>query len=654
MRAVLRTNLPISVLSFVAALALAACAGAPTRPEAPPVTGDAAAEAQKAERTGEYVRAAQEYERAAAESREQRERLALQLKAVETLLKAGQVNEARLKIRGIDSARLEPALHAQKLVLEAQIASLAGQDEEAMQLLDEVQRMRNLDPALIARMYRVRADAELGLGDAIGAVKNLIVREQYLVGKDAIANNQLQLWKILTTLPRATLKRERHTAVDPVLVGWLELAIVAVENAGRPALLSKATAAWRRAHPSHPVADALLDTLASAKPGLVGRIERVAVLVPLDSNYRVAAEAVLAGVRAMDAANADPDKPQVLIYDIGEDPRRATEVYAQAANDGAQLVIGPLGREAVEHLVRHARLNVPTLLLSHAQENDEPLPGHIFQFGLPPEQEAIQAAERAYLDGHRQAAVLYADNPWGERMLTAFTTHWQQLGGIVLTTAAYRPSETDHSAAVKQLLNINQSEARRGLLEAKLGAKVEFQARRREDIDLIFLTADAKSGRLLKPQLDYHHALGIPVYATSHIFSGRQDQLHDKDLDGVIFGDMPWMLVRDGKMQELRQRLQNDWPYAGTELDRLFALGIDSYAIIPHLSRISSENAVRFNGVTSSLSLGHDGRLHRQLLWARFRDGLPELLDKFINLSAQPQIEFAGDRRTARAPAPRP
>lgn len=648
MRAVLRTNLPI----FLLLLLLSACTAAPTKPDAERSTGTATKQAHKAERTGEYVRAAQEYERAAAASDEQSQRALLQLKAVETLLKAGQLPEARHKIRGVEDKRLEPALRAHKLILEAQIASLSGLHHEGIRLLDEAQRVRNLDPSLTARMYRVRAEAELGLDNPIGAAKNFIVREQYLVDKEAIAENQVQLWNILTSLPRATLKRERHTASDAVLAGWLELATVAVENAGRPALLNKATAVWRRTHPNHPVSEALLQNLGSAKPGLIGRIERVAILVPLTSPYRVAAEAVLAGVRAMDAANPDPDKAQVLVYDIGDDPRRATQAYAEAVNNGAQLVIGPLGREAVEHVVRHARLSVPTLLLSHAQDNDDPLPGFIFQFGLPPEQEAIQAAERAYLDGHRQAAVLYAQSDWGQRMLAAFSKHWQELGGIVLTTAAYGPGETDHSPTIKQLLNISQSEARRGMLEAKLGVKLEFEERRREDIDLIFLAADAKSGRLLKPQLDYHHAFRIPIYATSHIFAGRPDQVHDKDLDGVIFGDMPWMLVREGRIEELRQRLQPNWPYAGTELDRLFALGVDSYAIIPHLNRISSENAVRFNGVTSSLSLGHDGRLHRQLLWARFRDGLPELLDKFINYSADLPVER--DTRTAEASASRP
>ncbi|MFQ5935178.1 MAG: penicillin-binding protein activator [Acidiferrobacterales bacterium] len=650
MTSVSRTPVLAGVLLLASALQLQSCAIAPTKAPAPKPTPPPTT-AEQAERSGDYVRAAEEYERAA-KAAAAAEKASLQLKAVETLLKAGQIQEAHQKVQEIDTTGLETSLRARKLVLEAQIASQAGSPEDAIRLLDTAQRTRNLNPMLLSEIYLARADAELALGDPIGAAKNLIVREQYIVGTDAITENQLHLWQVLSSLPRATLKRERQTTTNSVLAGWLELAIAAVENAGRPALLAKSVSVWQRTHPGHPASESLLETLASAKPGLIGRIDQIAVLVPITSNYKVAAEAVLAGVLAMDAANPDPDKPTVTVYDIGDDASRAPEFYDKAVRDGAQLVIGPLGREAVDQVVKRAQLTVPALLLSHTRANEEPLPGYVFQFGLPPEQEAKQVAERAYLDGHRQAAVLYANSQWGKRMHDAFVNHWQQLGGILLTAVAYDPSQNDHSPVIKRLLNISQSEARRRTIEAKLGTKMEFQARRREDVDFVFLAADAKRGRLIKPQLNYHRALNIPVYATSHIFSGRPDQMRDTDLDGVMFGDMPWMLVNDGKIQQLRDALQNKWPYAHTQLDRLFALGVDSYAIVPYLNWISSENAVRFNGVTSSLSLGRDGRLHRQLLWAKFSSGVPELLDTFINYGGQ-LPRGKRDAQTTLTPSPR-
>ena len=377
----------------------------------------------------------------------------------------------------------------------------------------------------------------------------------------------------------------------------------------------------------------MLNSIAAKRHELIGRFDRVTLLLPLTSNYRVAAEAVRDGFMAMHAVDTTPEKPQITIFDIGGIPDEAGHFYDEAVRRGAQFIVGPLGRDAAATVMGTADLTVPTLLLSHIDEGAEG--GHIFQFGLPPEQEARQAAERAYLDGRRQAAVLYPQSAWGERMMSAFVSYWQRLGGLVLASESYIETEHDYSEPIKRLLSVVQSEERRRILEITIGRKVVFDSRRRHDIDFIFLAADAKRGRMVKPQLDFFRASQIPVYATSHIFTGKQDPVHDKDLDGVQFADMPWMLVSGGRIQRLRSSLQVSWPHAYSELDRLYALGMDSYAILPHLNRISQEQAARFSGVTSGLSLDRDGRLHRQLIWARFRNGIPHLIDQLKGATDQ-------------------
>jgi outer membrane PBP1 activator LpoA protein len=350
------------------------------------------------------------------------------------------------------------------------------------------------------------------------------------------------------------------------------------------------------------------------------------------------------GFLAMDAANTDPDKPKITVYDTGPDPAKTPEVYEQAVNDGAQFVVGPLGREAAEAVMRQASIRAPTLLLNYTDEEPGSMSKYLFQFGLSPEQEARQAAERAWLDGHRQAAVLYPKTPWGERMMTAWSSHWQRLGGVVVANQAYNDTDVDFSEPIKSLLNITQSEARKEAIEKTVGQKLRFETRARQDIDFIFLAADAKHGRLIKPQLNFFHAARVPVYSTSHIFTGAGDAMRDIDLDGIQFGDMPWMLVGDGKIQELRQTLQRDWPHVHTDLDRLYALGVDSYAILPHLGRIGMESGARFSGVTSGLSVDQHGRLQRQLLWARFNRGVPRLTDTF--LKHRDQFKIVSDDKT--------
>lgn len=601
------------------------------RPEVQPPSAEAATAAEAA---GEYVVAADEYRRLA-EAASPPQRQHFQLKAVEAWLKAGQLREARQQIAATDVSGLDAGFLGRKNVLQAQIASAEGLHDQAIAFLNQAEKARHLDPTLLAELHRVRAQAQLALGRSMEAVRDYIARERYIVGQDAIMDNQRQLWQALETADRATLAAARARNPEPVLAGWLALALSALDHPPASGRFAAAANEWRRAHPQHPALDAWLRTLAGPTPGLIGRVEQIALLLPLSSDHAQAAQAVQAGFIAMHSADPDKNKPRLQVYDIGADPAQAPTFYAQAVEAGANLIVGPLGLEATDQVVKNATLAVPTVLLSHTEAAIDAPARHVFQFGLPPEQEARQAAERMYLDGRRRAAVLFPANGLGQRLHEAFATHFARLGGVVAAAQPYTPGENEYSAPVKQLMGIDRSEARRQALEKSLRTKLKFEPRPRADIDAIFLAADPRHGRLIKPQLNYHRASDVPVYATSHIFTGKGDAARDVDLDGIMFGDMPWMLVGGGRVQNLRDSVQAGWPYAHSPLDRLYALGMDAYAVIPQLNRIHAQNAVRFEGVTSGLSVEMDGRLHRQLLWARFKQGLPQLLDTFLNYKGQ-------------------
>ncbi len=621
------------VLFLLSLLSVTGCGAPGLRPAAEPAGAD---RAQQAEKESAFVLAAGEYERLAQDATAP-QRQHYELKRVETLIKAGQIREARQGIAAVNIAGLDPGFRSRKLLLEAYIVSSERHPEQALDLLRQAEQTRNLDPALYAEIHQARAQAELALDRPLSAAKSLVLREKYLVRKNDIDENQQQLWHILETQSPTGLQRELAVSRDPVLSGWLDLALKAIDYGAHPDRLAQAIEGWRKTYPDHPAGDLFLKTLASPAPGVrvTGGLRRIALLLPLSSEHVQAAQAVRDGFLAMHGAGRSALKPEVKVYDIGPDPALAPNHYARAAADGVQFIVGPLGLEAVDQVARRSGLEVPTLLLSHTSQNIGAYARHVFQFGLPPEQEAIQAAERAYLDGHRRAAVLSQAGAWGQRVAGAFTAAWERLGGLTVTAQNYLPDQAEYSTPVRRLLNIHLSEARKEALEARIKTKVKYEPRPREDIDFIFLAADPKHARLIKPQINYHRAARVPVYATSHVFSGHGDPVADADLDGVRFGDMPWMLASDARIEELRANLQGAWPYAHSPLDRLYALGMDAYSVIPHLHRLSADQTARFGGVTSGLSIDRDGHLHRQLLWARFKKGVPQLLDTFFQYKGQ-------------------
>ena len=69
-----------------------------------------------------------------------------------------------------------------------------------------------------------------------------------------------------------------------------------------------------------------------------------------------------------------------------------------------------------------------------------------------------------------------------------------------------------------QILRISDSRARHKRLESILGTKLEFEPRRRADLEFIFAPAQASMERLLRPQLRFHYAGDVPTYATSDAF----------------------------------------------------------------------------------------------------------------------------------------
>jgi outer membrane PBP1 activator LpoA protein len=361
-----------------------------------------------------------------------------------------------------------------------------------------------------------------------------------------------------------------------------------------------------------------------ATPALPLRIHQVALLLPLSSSHARAANAVRDGFLAMQRAAPEADKPIVKVYDTGADDG-LREVYETAQREGAEFIVGPLGRRAADKLVQSGALTTPTLLLGTPLT--PPAQPNVFQFALDPEQDARQAAEHLYFRGHRIVATLTPASETGRRVAEAFRRHFEEIGGMVPASAAYNENTGDHAQAIKSLLDLTGSEHRKARLAAALRVPIEFTPRRRRDLDALFLHAGPAQARLLRPQLGYYQALDLPVYGTPQVYTGRPDPIADGDLEGLHFGDMPWLLAQNARIQAARDGIQGNWPYRHSEFDRLYALGMDAYSLPASLPRLRAEPAAWLDGMTAELGLDANGVITRRLTWARFDRGRPVLQD---------------------------
>ena len=154
---------------------------------------------------------------------------------------------------------------------------------------------------------------------------------------------------------------------------------------------------------------------------------------------------------------------------------------------------------------------------------------------------------------------------------------------------------------------------------------------------MVFLAADAAKAHLIRPYLPNK----LPIYATSQIFVGNDKTLTNYDLNGIHFVDMPWLLQPDHPAVMVYPRATP--PLPSIDLDRLYALGIDSYRLIQVLLAGESASALPLDGVTGEIVLnGHT--FQRIAVPAVFVQGRAQLLDA----PAAPSAQIFPDKATGK------
>ena len=432
------------------------------------------------------------------------------------------------------------------------------------------------------------------------------------------------VWAALSHLPAAKVTEQvSANMADPATQGWYALAAIAQQSGFDPDTLRQKFDDWQQRYGNHPAVP-LLASLLDRATAATARPQRLALILPFDESLGDAARAVRDGF--MTAWFSDPNvqaRPAVRIYaNSGED---ILADYRRAVGDGAQFIVGPLQKNLVERLQTLSELPVSVLALNVVENKSDvsaPHPG-FYQFGLTPEDEANQVARRAYTDGGR-ALIIAPNSVWGTRLSSAYKRAWHDLGGTVLATVTYADSSDAYPSAVRRALNIDMSEARIAALRRTLGIALRADTRIRADVDAILLAGFPNNARQLLPQLRFLGAESIPVFSTSTVYNGSARADRDIDLNGLIFGDMPWLF---GTVDVDSYRMvRRQWPGQVQAYSRLYGFGIDAYRILPFLTRMRARSSMRVPGVTGDLWMSADGVLHRNMSWIKFVEGVPTVI----------------------------
>jgi len=544
-----------------------------------------------------------------------------QLSAIEAFIAQHQIDEAQIIINNLDFIQLSVEQKTRYVIAQADIALLLGEGQEALNWLggEYAYLFDGLPLEEQVAISLKRSESYEYAGRPLSAARERIFLAPILNNEQAIFNQE-QIWFDLQLVPEEQLRALAEQESSPDLNGWIDLSLISLTQSDNLHHLLAAVEQWQKRNRSHPAARQLPGSLQMLKELAVSQPTHLGILLPLSGPLEKAGNAIRNGLLTAwyQAKQDGQNTPELSFYDTS-DTEDVHNLYKQAVAAGAETIIGPLSKIKVQRLSEAEELSVPMLALNYA-DTGHTQTSNFYQFGLAPEDEAIQVANDIWQQGVRNVLVIAPASKWGERVSDAFIKHWQLKGGVITSKALFgKPDQ--YLSSIKQALNIQNSEKRHGIIQKKLDKKLEFEFRRRQDIDMVFMLAFPAQARQLKPILNYQRAINIPVVATSSIYSGRSDKDKDKDLEGIKFVEMPWRL----SPSSLKARAAQSFPDSINNYASLVALGIDAFRLYPRLPQMSVFNDVRIQGVTGAMTMNDLGRIERELNWAVIDKGIVKL-----------------------------
>lgn len=419
----------------------------------------------------------------------------------------------------------------------------------------------------------------------------------------SLKGSAFDIWNNLQKLSLAKLNmqlQQAHAASD---TAWIKLGIISKQYGANTTELLASLMKWRTEYPEH-LGNTLfpenekLNAFMSPKPR-----KHVALLLPLQGQLASQGEAVRDGYLGAyyDTLINNTREQTISFFDTGQNKNLNT-VYQEAINQGADIIIGPLSKEQVQELSLKGTYPVLTLALNYIDENiTDP---HLYQFGLSQKDEAEQLADKAIQAGHSRAIIIAAEDSWSQNIVKTITAQWETKGGKIIDHYFYS-KKPNFSQDIAHLMGVNPIEDSKQMDDDN--TKDILAKQRRQDFDALFLIALPQQGRIIVPLLKYYYADDIPIYSTSIIYSGVPSPQKDKDLNGVIFCDIPWLLTNP----------------SASQYNRLYAVGRDAQLLSNELERLTLLPHFPLQAATGTLSLNAKQQIYRQVSWTKMHAGHP-------------------------------
>ena len=517
------------------------------------------------------------------------ERINWEIMAVKAMILENKWQQADQWIAKLSQQSMSPTQIAEWQLARAMVREHQGQPQAALNSLN-FQPSWQLTKSQYQRYYTLRANLLEQLNHPFQAARERTKLDFYLDQTQKAANWQ-QLWHDLSGYTNAQLASVKLTDNDNVLKGWVELAMLKNNATMQPMQLKQALEQWLHSHPYHPANQFLPATLKSLIDMKAVKLDNIALLLPLSGRFAAQGKAVRDGFinAMMDDKGRDADN-ELNIYDT--EAQSMPDIMTQLQHNGTQFVVGPLRKNIITEFQQDNTSHINMLALNMPPQISNNKPNACY-FALSPEQEAQQAAQRIYAQGHRNPAILVPSNGFGQRVAQAFNQQWLQL---------------DNQPAL--IVNFGSR------AEIPQQIKAAFTSGRGSQVDAIYMVASRNEVMMLKPFIEASMPpSGDPaqIYASSR--SNPDNHNTNRELRGIEVSDIPLLInPQAGYMERFNQL----WPHQGNTSIRLHAFGMDAYLIAKKLPEMRANNHYSVQGETGQLSVNNHCVVQREMDWGKF------------------------------------
>ena len=348
---------------------------------------------------------------------------------------------------------------------------------------------------------------------------------------------------------------------------------------------------------------------------------RVALMAPLSGTHKQFGEELRKGAELALFTIANP-KVEMLIYDTAgggkNNSKPIARAAAQAMQNGADIIIGPLFTESVEQVKQIAGFNaVPMIVFSNNVNVAGP---QRWVMGYLPEQQLDSLLGFAVADGRETFAILAESTAFGKRLANHAKTRLQEFGfkteEIAILSRDDLADETMLKRKIRTFARYQEPKDDEDILVTKA------------PYDAVVFAGSPSFALRTAPVLAYYDVgPDNSLYLGTALWNQNQ-LLSEPSLQGGIFAKRP--SVADPVFEDNWGQI---WPHDGT--GQLARLGFDAMALVSSLTEIDRAEWTAkitddsgFNGYSGAFRLQQNGSNVRAYEIRRIWDGKSDIIQR--------------------------